>query len=1026
MKKVKRLIVLFIVIIITFLLPVQIYAARNDTNEIVNLDDNDKAKIEKFIEEQMDKGMLPGMSVVIVQGDKTIYQKGFGYSDLELKQPVTSNTLFEIGSNSKAFTGLGILKLQNDGLINMNAPITNYIPWLTMNYEGKATQITVEEFLHQTSGIPFSTIDKIPILEDENAIEETVKTLVGIELDSKPGDKFQYATINYDVLGLLIEKVTGVTYEDYIKENVLNPMGLTNTYLYKNQAVNEHIAQGYKIGFLKPRLYDAPSYKGNKPAGYVISCGEDMAKWLKIQMNTFNDSKFNKDLIEQSHEPNRRVNPLGDGSSYAAGWFVYQKGGGEISHDGSNPNYSSFMVFRPEERIGIAVLSNMSSGYITATAQGINEILQGNDYNKEIKDLNKSVDRICSLIICIAILIIISTIYLIIKTFKEILKKERTLNRKGIKGILKVIISVISILALCWCIYLIPYILYNGVSWRFAFVWLSKSIEVALELIYLCILLLYMYYLAISFYKKKYEKSILLLSLLSAISGFGNALIIFTINIAINSSNELKIKLLVYFFLGLILYVYGQKIIRGKLIDITNGIVYSKRMEIINCLLKYPYNQFEEIKKGRIESTLNNDTETISRFVNILISGVTSVITLIFCFVYLGFINRYALLLSITIIVFIASIYYLVCRYANRIGEESRDLQNIFFEFINSLICGFKELTLNEKRTSEFEVDMEKSCNKYRVKKGQAALAFANMFVLGELLFTIAIGFVVFIFPIILKNLESTSVASYVFILLYMTGPVNGILDTIPNAIEVKISLKRINNLLNQITPVDNKDYGDKHLKLEYYFSLKLNEIQYKYNEDGGQKFKVGPINYEFKSGEIVFITGGNGSGKSTLAKLLTGLYPPGRGYITLNNNKVSEKMLSENCSTVFSDFYLFQKFYGIDYKNKEKEIQEYLQRLQLDNKVQIEDGQFNTTKLSTGQKKRLALLVMYLEDRPIYLFDEWAADQDPEFRQFFYDTLLPELKEKGKCVIAITHDEHYFNRADKVIKMELGKIQNI
>jgi putative ATP-binding cassette transporter len=175
-------------------------------------------------------------------------------------------------------------------------------------------------------------------------------------------------------------------------------------------------------------------------------------------------------------------------------------------------------------------------------------------------------------------------------------------------------------------------------------------------------------------------------------------------------------------------------------------------------------------------------------------------------FIYLGFINKYALLLSVTVIVLIASIYYLVGRYANKIGEESRDLQNIFFKYISDLIGGFKELSLNRKRKNEFEVDMEKSCDKYRVKRGQAALAFANMFVIGELLFTLAIGAVALIFPLMLKNLESKNVASYIFILLYMTGPVHGILDTIPNVIEVKIRFKRINNLLNQISNSRDED----------------------------------------------------------------------------------------------------------------------------------------------------------------------------------------------------------------------------
>lgn len=1023
MKNQKKLLVMLSIFLSIVLLPLKTYALDNDAAEINTLSINEKVKIEKFIEENMNKGSIPGLSVTIVKDNETIYQKGFGYSDIENKKPIDSKSLFEIGSNSKAFTALGILNLQKSGQVKFEDEVTKYIPWLKVKYKGKDVSITIEQLLHQTSGIPFNTIDKIPVSNKDNALEETVKTLIGIELDTEPGKNFQYATINYDVLGLVIEKVSGKSYEEYMKENILKPMGLNSTYLYRDEAPSEHMTKGYKVNFLKAKAYEAPIYRGNKPAGYIISNGEDMAKWLKIQIGTLSDLEIDKVMIENSHKPNRRVAPLGDGSSYASGWFVYQKDGGEISHEGNNPNYFSFVSFRPEDKIGVSVLCNMNSDYVAKIGEGINKILQGETYNKDIKDLNKNADKISILIIAISILIIISTLFFTTKGLIEVSKKERTFNKKGLKGILKFSFSLIFMIGLSYSIYLIPCILYSGVSWSFVFVWLPNTVKIALYLMYANIWMIYIYSIFTAVYKKKDDKPILILAILSVVSGFGNALIIFTINMAINSSNDMKLKLLVYFILGIILYVYGEKIVRSRLIEVTNGIVYSKRMKVVKYLLKAPYKKFEEIEKGRIESTLNNDTETMSRFANILISGVSSSVTLICCFMYLGFINMYALLLSVTIILLIASIYYLVGRFANKIGEESRDLQNKFFKFINDLIGGFKELSLNEKRKNEFQLDMENSCDKYRVKRGQAALAFANMFVIGELLFTIAIGAIAIIFPVILSNLEGSNVTSYVFILLYMTGPVHSILDTIPNVIDVRISVKRINDLLREIDSCESEEDNEIQCGNEGSINLKLNKVEYIYDKNDERSFKVGPISYEFNSGEIIFITGGNGSGKSTLAKIITGLYKPSKGDITLNNENISEKMLSENYSTVFGDFYLFDKLYGIDHKNKDEEIKQYLKTLQLDKKVQIEDGKFSTTKLSTGQKKRLALLVTYLEDKPIYLFDEWAADQDPEFRLFFYNNLLPELKERGKCIIAITHDDHYFNLADKVIKMDMGRI---
>ena len=172
------------------------------------------------------------------------------------------------------------------------------------------------------------------------------------------------------------------------------------------------------------------------------------------------------------------------------------------------------------------------------------------------------------------------------------------------------------------------------------------------------------------------------------------------------------------------------------------------------------------------------------------------------------------------------------------------------------------------------------------------------------------------------------------------------------------------------------------------------------------------------------FLSEENGSGKTTLAKLLTGLYQPDEGKLFINDVPVESAHLSEYFSAAFSPAYLFEKLYNIDVAAKEEEVQKYLELLKLDEKVQISENTYSTIRLSGGQRKRLALLQCYLEDSPIYLFDEWAADQDPEYRRFFYHTLLPEMREMGKIVIAITHDDHYFHIADKVLKMNQGELE--
>jgi putative ATP-binding cassette transporter len=191
--------------------------------------------------------------------------------------------------------------------------------------------------------------------------------------------------------------------------------------------------------------------------------------------------------------------------------------------------------------------------------------------------------------------------------------------------------------------------------------------------------------------------------------------------------------------------------------------------------------------------------------------------------------------------------------------------------------------------------------------------------------------------------------------------------------------------------------------------------------------FLLGPLSLSLQPEQITYIVGGNGSGKSTLAKLITGLYPPGTGSIYLDGVLITDQnreWYRQHFSAIFTDFYLFESCLGFDQTNLDQEVEGYLRQLQLDHKVQVKDGVLSTINLSQGQRKRLALLTAYLEDRPIYLFDEWASDQEPLFRDFFYKQILVTLKERRKAVVVITHDDRYFHLADQIVKLDYGKIE--
>jgi putative ATP-binding cassette transporter len=317
----------------------------------------------------------------------------------------------------------------------------------------------------------------------------------------------------------------------------------------------------------------------------------------------------------------------------------------------------------------------------------------------------------------------------------------------------------------------------------------------------------------------------------------------------------------------------------------------------------------------------------------------------------------------------------------------------------------------------------------YKDKRSEGDLMFANVYVFGELLFTVVIGAVAFIFPLLFEQMGADHLRNYVFVFLYMTGPINGVLNAIPQILNIRISWNRIKGLIGELEEGEAAPALEESMLTRDQSSfnsdvvLTLENIAYHYGGEHSSAFTLGPIDYTFRTGNIVFITGGNGSGKSTFSKVFTGLCQPDEGVISINGRPVDTRELGELFSAVFSEFHLFDRLYGIDTAGRDREIAEYLALLQLEDKVTIKDGSFSTTKLSTGQRKRLALLLCYLDDRPFYLFDEWAADQDPEYREFFYTHLMQEMKRNGKGVIAITHDDRYFHLADHIVKLEFGQI---
>lgn len=397
--------------------------------------------------------------------------------------------------------------------------------------------------------------------------------------------------------------------------------------------------------------------------------------------------------------------------------------------------------------------------------------------------------------------------------------------------------------------------------------------------------------------------------------------------------------------------------------------------------------------------------------------------------IYLGWLSGTVLLAVLGFVLVGIITYQLPVIRAVRLFRLAREDADALFKHFRSLTRGTKELKLHRDRRRAFleEILQTTALSMQRRNiKGMTIYTAASSW--GQILVFVVIGLVLFALPA-MTQFNEQALTGYTITLLYLMTPLQFIMNTMPNLSRANISLNRVEEL--GITLASRGTEGEliTPMKQHSWDRLELSGVTHTYYQEGGDDngFVLGPIDMTLSPGELVFMVGGNGSGKTTLAKLLTGLYIPESGEVRLNGELITDENredFRQYFSVVFSDFHLFDSLLGLERPELDDRAREYLARLQLDKKVKVNNGTLSTTELSQGQRKRLALLTAYLEDRPIYLFDEWAADQDPVFKEVFYYQILPELKSRHRTILVISHDDKYYHVADRLIKLEFGKIE--
>ncbi|MBZ5505191.1 MAG: cyclic peptide export ABC transporter [Acidobacteriia bacterium] len=511
-----------------------------------------------------------------------------------------------------------------------------------------------------------------------------------------------------------------------------------------------------------------------------------------------------------------------------------------------------------------------------------------------------------------------------------------------------------------------------------------------------------------------------------SIAGFGSTGLIAVANAVLSSGGASRRMAVVFFALCVVVPTCGF-ISQAFVVRLSTQAAEDLQMELSGQALTAPYRFLEEMGAHKLLAAITDDIPAVTVAIGSLPILLIQLAIMAGCLAYLGWLSGSLLLLVMLYMSVGIATYRMPVLKELEYFRLMREAHDLFFKALRALTGGAKELKLNRARRDDFlSLELRPAAGELRRFGNKANIVAAASSQWGQILFFIFIGLVMFFTPLFVA-VNREAMIGYTLTILFMISPLTLILSMLPVLGKATVAARKVENLGLSLAKVPAETPGASASD-ERWQRVELAGVSHIYRHDGRPgDFCLGPLDLVFERGELVFLTGGNGSGKTTLAKILMGLYEPEAGQIYLDGKTITAENRDDyrqNFSVVFFDFYLFENLYGLDKRDVETRAPDYLNRLQLSHKVQINDGKLSGIELSQGQRKRLALLAAYLEDRSFYVFDEWAADQDPVFKQIFYHRILPELKSRQKTVLVISHDDRYYGVADRLIRLENGQIE--
>ena len=523
------------------------------------------------------------------------------------------------------------------------------------------------------------------------------------------------------------------------------------------------------------------------------------------------------------------------------------------------------------------------------------------------------------------------------------------------------------------------------------------------------------------------RSKIVLAAMCGIFTGLANTAIIAVLSsvLAGSRSNQLKAAFIIL-CIAIPLSGFASQVL---MIRLTSRASYELRMQMSTRILATPYRLLESIGVPRLLAAITEDVSTVTTSVSNFPMLITQLAIMGACVAYLGWLSWRLLLLLLGCMAIGISMYKFPMLKAMMHFERIRESWQQMYTAIRGLTEGTKELKLNRHRREAFLArEIKPSLDSIRSNSDLGNIISSAAGNAGQILFFAFLGLVIYVVPQYTR-IDNKVLTGYTLAILYMITPLTVILNLFPTLGRASVAAKKIESLgLSLDSQPKETSVQSGRIDTAPSPQVDLIGVSHVYRTDGAmEEFQLGPIDLALLPGEVVFLVGGNGSGKTTLAKILVGLYEPEQGEVRLNHQTVgleNRDQYRQNFSVVFSDFYLFEHLISLPGTDLDAQSRKYLLQLQLAHKVRVDNGSLSTIELSQGQRKRLALLTAWLEDRPIYVFDEWASDQDPMFKEFFYRQIVPELKSRGKTVVVITHDDRYYHTADRLIKLERGKIE--